>query len=106
MMIASFILFLAASTVDLDIVAVPLTNDIKILLTPAGRSELKRDGNVIQVKIEIDRIAAPNSLSPAFNSYVVWSVSPEGIFDNLGQRQIKGNKGQFTASTRFGQLGV
>ena len=54
-MIASFILFLAASTVDLDIVAVPLTNDIKILLTPAGRSELKRDGNVSQVKIEIDR---------------------------------------------------
>ncbi len=105
-MIASFILFLAASTVDLDIVAVPLTNDIKILLTPAGRSELKRDGNVSQVKIEIDRIAAPKSLAPAFNTYVVWAVSPEGIFDNLGELQINGNKGQFTATTRFGQFGI
>src|SRR5207244_1177223 len=81
-------------------------NDIKILLTPAGRSELKRDGNVSQVKIEIDRIAAPKSLAPAFNTYVVWAVSPEGIFDNLGELQINGNKGQFTATTRFGQFGI
>src|SRR5437016_6926622 len=106
MTIAALFLVLAVSAVDLDIVAVPLANDVKIVLTPAGRSELKRDGNVSQVKIEIDRIAAPKTLGPALNTYVVWAVSPEGTFDNLGELQINGNKGQFTATTRFGQFGI
>jgi len=106
MTIAALFLVLAVSAVDLDIVAVPLANDVKIVLTPAGRSELKRDGNVTQIKIEIDRIAQPKSLGPALNTYVVWAVSPEGIFDNLGEVQINGNKGQFTATTRFGQFGI
>src|SRR5436853_1954705 len=103
---AALFLVLAVSGVDLDIVAVPLANDVKIVLTPAGRSEMKRDGNVTQIKIEIDRIAQPKSLGPALNTYVVWAVSPEGIFDNLGELQINGNKGQVNATTRFGQFGI
>ena len=106
MTFASLFLFLAASAVDLDIVAVPLTNDVKVVLTPSGRSELKRDGNVSQIKIEIDRIAVPRTLASALNTYVVWAISPEGIFDNLGELQINGNKGQFNATTRFGQFGI
>ena len=35
-----------------DIVTLPLNNDLKVALTPAGRAELKRDGTVSQVKIE------------------------------------------------------
>jgi hypothetical protein len=45
-------------------------------------------------------------LGPAFNTYVVWAVSPEGLIDNLGELDIRGLKGQFTATTRFTQLGI
>jgi hypothetical protein len=106
MLIASLLLFLAATTFDLDIVDLPLTNDVKVALAPAGRTELKHEGTVSQIKIDIDRIAAPKTLNPALNTYVVWAVSPEGIFDNLGELQINGNKGQFNATTRFGQFGI
>src|SRR5215831_15588528 len=105
MIIASLLLFLAGNIVDLDVVSLPLTNDIKVALTPAGRADLKRDGAVSQIKIEIDRIASPKTLGP-YNTYVLWAVSPEGVFDNLGELQTNGNKGQISATTRFGQFGI
>jgi hypothetical protein len=103
MIIAPLLLVLAANTVDLDIVTLSLTNDMKLALSPSGRTELKRDGNVSQIKIEIDRIAAARTLGP-YNTYVLWAVSPEGVFDNLGELQTNGNKGQINATTRFGQF--
>jgi len=106
MLIAPLLLVLAVTTIDLDVVTLPLTNELKVALTPAGRTEIKRDGNVSQIKIEIDRIAAPKTLDPALNTYVVWAVSGEGIFDNLGERQINGKKCQFNATTRLGQFGI
>ena len=110
MIIASLLLLLAANTIDLDVATIPLTNDVKIALTPAGRvargrAELRREGGLSQVKIEIDSIALPKTLGP-FNTYLVWAVSAEGIFDNLGELQINGNKGQINATTRFGQFGI
>jgi hypothetical protein len=105
MIIAPLLLVLAANTVDLDIVTLSLTNDMKLALSPSGRTELKRDGNVSQIKIEIDRIPAARTLGP-YNTYVLWAVSPEGVFDNLGELQTNGNKGQINATTRFGQFAI
>src|SRR5215467_9726311 len=105
MIIASLLLFFAANTVALDIVTLPLTNDMKVALTPAGRAELRRDVTVSQIKIDIDRIASPKTLGP-YNTYVLWAVSPEGVFDNLGELQTTGNKGQINATTRLGQFGI
>ena len=106
MLCVSLLLVLAVNAVDLDIVSLPLTNDVKVVLTPAGRGQLKRDGNVSQVRIDIDRISPATTLVPALSTYVVWAVSPEGIFDNLGELQISGTKGQFNATTRFPQFGL
>jgi hypothetical protein len=51
-------------------------------------------------------MAVPSTLGPAFNTYVVWAISPEGILDNLGEVDVKGVKGQFSATTRLTQFGV
>jgi len=106
MLIAPLLLALAVTAIDLDVVVLPLTSVVKIVLAPGGRSEMKREGTVSQIKIEIDRIAVPKTLDPVFNTYVVWTVSAGGILDNLGELQINGNKGQFNATTRFGQFGI
>jgi hypothetical protein len=106
MSILGLVVLLAMSTVDLDVVSVPLSNDIRIALTPLARGELKREGTVTRIKIEIDKIGAPSGLGPAFNTYVVWAISPEGILDNLGELELRGVKGQFTATTRFTQFGL
>jgi len=97
---------LALATVDLDVVTVPLSSEIKPVLTPAARTEIKREDTVTRVKVDIDKIVAPSTLGPAFNTYVVWAVSPEGMLDNLGELDIKGVKGQFSATTRFTQFGL
>ena len=97
---------LALATVDLDVVTVPLSSEIRAVLTPAARTELKREDTVTRVRVEIDKVVAPSTLGPAFNTYVVWAVSPEGILDNLGELDVKGVKGQFSATTRFTQFGV
>jgi hypothetical protein len=106
MTILSLVLALALSTVDLDVVTLPMSNDVKIALTPSGRSELRREGLVTRVKIDIDRVAASATLGAAMNTYVVWAVSPEGILDNLGELDVNGVKGQFSATTRLGQFGI
>ena len=97
---------LALATIDLDIVTVPLSSEIRVALIPAARTEIKREDTVTRVRVEIDKVVAPSTLGPAFNTYVVWAVSPEGILDNLGELDIKGVKGQFSATTRFTQFGV
>src|SRR5262245_40198881 len=100
------LLLLAVTTVDLDIVTVPPTAEIRIILTPGARSEIKREESVTRVKVDIDRVAAPSTLGPAFNTYVVWAISPEGMHDNVGELDVKGVKGQFSATARFTQLGI
>ena len=105
-MVLSLLLALALSTMDLDVVSLPLSNDVKAALAPTGRSELRREGTVTRVKIDIDRVAAPSTLGPAMNTYVVWAVSPEGILDNLGELDLNGAKAQFSATTRLGQFGI
>ena len=94
------------TTVDLDMVTVTPTAEVRIVLTPGARSEIKREDSVTRVKIDIDRVAAPSTHGLAFNTYVVWAISPEGILDNLGELDIKGTKGQFLATTRLTQFGI
>jgi hypothetical protein len=105
-MLATLFLALAVTTIDLDVVTLPLSNDVRITLAPAGRGDMKREGSVTRIKIEIDRIAAPSTLGPALNTYVVWAISPEGIIDNLGELDINGARGQFNATSRLSQLGI
>jgi hypothetical protein len=94
---------LLALTIELDTVDLPLNSGVQITFAPSGKAELKREGTVTRVKIEVDRLRTP--VAP-LNTYVVWAVSPEGIFDNLGELLIDRNKGSFDGTTRLSQLGL
>lgn len=106
MIVLSFALFLLLGNVDLDVVTMPPANDLKVALAPSGRVELKHEGTVIHVRVDIDRVGAPPGASPAMNTYVVWAVSPEGFFDNLGELDLNGGKGQFSGTTRLTEFGL
>lgn len=103
---AALILFLLLGNVDLDIAALPLSNEIRVALAPSGRADLRREGTVSRVRVEIDRLSPPATMSPAMNTYVVWAISPEGVFDNLGELDINGSKGQFSGTTKLSEFGV
>src|SRR5215813_5004478 len=102
----SLLILLALTAVDFDIVSLPLSGDMRVALMPAGRAELRREGTVSRVRIDIDRIMPPSAVGPAFNTYVVWAVSPEGVFQNLGELGINGVKAQFAATTPLTQFGL
>ena len=103
---ASLLLVLALTTVDFDIATLPVSGDVRIALAPVGRCELRREGTVSHLKIDIDRVMPASAFGPASNTLVVWAVSPEGIFDNLGELGVNGTKGQFSATTRLTQFGI
>src|SRR6516225_7383010 len=105
-MLFSLILLLFANNVDLDIVTLPVSGDVRVALAPAGRSEMRREGTVTRVRVDIDRLNPPSTLQPGMNTYVVWAVSAEGILDNLGELDVNGNKAQFNGTTRLSEFGV
>jgi hypothetical protein len=99
----TLLLLFFALTIELDTVNIPLDSDVKITFAPAGKAEMKREGTVTHVKVEVDQLRPP--IAP-LNTYVVWAVSPEGIFENLGELQVDRNKGAFQGTTRLNQLGL
>jgi len=106
MSILSLILLLASTMVNVDAATVPLSGDVRLSLTLGARAELRREGTVTRIKIDVDKIAAPSTLGPAMNTYVVWAISPEGILDNIGELDVKGGKATFGGTTRFTQFGI
>ena len=102
----TFLFLFFALTIELDTVNVPLTGDVKITFAPSGKAEVRREGTVTRLKIEVDRLRPPVSWGQSLNTYIVWAVSPEGIFDNLGELQVDREKGEFNGTTRLTQLGV
>jgi hypothetical protein len=102
----ALLLILALSTVNLDVVAVPISREVRVALTPAARCQIKREGTVSVVTIGIDRIAPASTSGPVFNTYVVWAISPEGILDNIGEVEVKGAKGEFSGTTRLTEFGI
>jgi hypothetical protein len=99
-------LFLLFANVDLDIVSVPLSNDLRVPMGQSARADIRREGTVTRVRIDIDKITAPSTLAPVLNTYVVWAISPEGVFDNLGELEVSGTKAQFNGTTRLTQFGL
>jgi hypothetical protein len=102
----TILLFLLALTVEIDTATLPLNGVAKVTFAPSGKGEMKRDGTVTTVKVNVEQLRAPSAWGPSLNTYVVWAVSPEGIFENLGELQLDRNKGEFDGTTRLSQLGI
>ena len=99
-------LFLLFANVDLDIVTLPVTSDVRVPMGQSARADVRREGTVTRVRIDADRVAAPSTFAPVLNTYVVWAVSPEGVFDNLGELDVSGTRAQFNGTTRLSEFGL
>ena len=99
-------LFLLFVNFDLDIVTLPLSSDVRVPMGQSARADVRREGTVTRVRIDADRVAAPSTFAPVLNTYVVWAVSPEGVFDNLGELEVSGTRAQFNGTTRLSEFGL
>jgi hypothetical protein len=99
-------LLLFALTIELDSINLSLNRGVRITFAPAAEGEMKREGTVTRINITVDPLRPPATLGQMLNTYVVWAVSPEGVYENLGELQIDRNKGEFEGTTRLSQLGI
>jgi hypothetical protein len=102
----SLLLAFLLSTAEVIVVDVPAKGSVDIAFRPVGKAELKRDGTVSHIKIDIDKVPPPASLGPALNALVVWTVSPEGMYENVGSLEIINGSGQLEATTRLVEFGI
>jgi hypothetical protein len=99
-------LVLAPTTTDVDVISIPVSGDVRASLTLGARAEMRREGSVSRIRIDIDKIGAPSMFGPALHTFVVWVTSPEGLVENLGELDIRGARAQFLNGTRFTQFGL
>ena len=101
----SFVLF-APSPAEFSIVQFPLRGKISLSLGGKNKADVERAGTVTRVAVQMEALQPPGSVVPRMNAYIVWVVSPEGIFENLGELEISGTKGTLIATTRFDRFGI
>lgn len=109
MMTAVFLLTLilfAPSPAEITVVQFPSKGKANISLGGKNKADVERGGTVTRVAVQMEGLQPPSSSRPGMNSYVVWTISPEGIFENLGELELSGTKGSLEASTRFDRFGI
>src|SRR5436853_7444675 len=109
MLLGAFILGLlltAGPAADMVIVSLPAKGSVSLTLTPSGKADIERNGTLSRIHIELDKLLAPQSIAPTMNAYVVWSVSPEGVFENIGELGVNDGKGRMDATTRFDRFAI
>lgn len=72
-----------------------------------GKAEVKRRPGRTEIELELEGMKAAISFGGDFNTYLLWTISPEGQAFNTGEIVLRGSKGDLrvtTPLTTFGML--
>ena len=100
------LLLLPPTPVEVTVVQFVAKGKASLTLGPKGKAEVERTGTVTSVAIQMEALQFPQAAKGGMNSYVVWAVSPEGMFENLGELEQSGAKGSLEATTRFDRFAI
>src|SRR4030095_3031547 len=99
-------LLLAGTTAEVTVVSFPAKGTVSLGLLPAGKLDIERMGTISQIRIDVDKMQPPQKLDPAMNTYMVWAVSPEGAFENVGELAVSDGKAHLETATKLDQFGI
>jgi hypothetical protein len=108
-MIASAIVFLllaASSPTEVTAVHFPAKGKASLSFGGKNKAEVERVGTVTKASLQMEGVQPPSSVRAGMNCYVVWAISPEGAFDNLGELEISGTKASLEATTSFDRFAL
>jgi hypothetical protein len=100
------LLLTAATPVEILVVNFPLKGNVSVSIGPKGKADVERLGTVTRVALQLEQIQAAHTVLGGMNALVVWAVSPEGSFENLGELEVDGSKAFLEATTRFDRFGI
>jgi hypothetical protein len=93
------LLLLLPVSAEVSVVQYPIKSKVSLSLGGKNKAEVEREGTVAKILVQMEGLQRPDSVLARMNTYVVWAVSPEGIFDNLGELEMSGTKGTLEATT-------
>src|SRR2546423_3715258 len=66
-----------------------------------GEAKIESKAAAVTVQANFDNLSAASQFGPAYLTYVLWAVSPEGRANNLGQLILNGKKSKLQVTTRL-----
>ena len=100
------LLAMPATPIEVTAVQFPARGKANLSLGGKNKASVERAGTVSKTSIEIEGIRTSQSVRAGMNCYVVWAVSPEGTFENLGELEISDGKATLEATTRFDRFAI
>ncbi len=95
-----------SGAIDLSLVTFPPDSGVDVPLSPNGEVEVRREETISRLEVRIDRIETLSNLDPMMRSYVVWAISPEGEFENLGELEVDGREAELDTTTSLQRFGI
>src|SRR5512140_986093 len=72
----------------------------------SGEAKVERKRGTTEVEIELDEMKPASFFGGDLNTYVLWTVSPEGIAKNAGEFILRGNRSKLNVSTPLTNFGM
>jgi outer membrane protein OmpA-like peptidoglycan-associated protein len=66
-----------------------------------GNATVENKKGLMSVNASLSKMSPPGQFGPEFLTYVLWAITPEGRASNLGEIQLKGDKGKLSVTTRL-----
>ncbi|MBI4890380.1 MAG: OmpA family protein [Acidobacteria bacterium] len=71
-----------------------------------GGASVESKRGYIQVSAKFEKLESPQKFGAEYLTYVMWSISPEGRVENLGEILIKDGKGKLNVTTELQIFGL
>lgn len=95
-----------APSLDVSIATVPADSRVNLSLIPNGEAEIRNEASGVRVRVEVERVEPLNALGQEFRAWIVWAVTPEGEFANLGELTPDGNRARLETTIPYARLGI
>jgi outer membrane protein OmpA-like peptidoglycan-associated protein len=71
-----------------------------------GEAKVERKRGTTEIEIELDEIKPASLFGGDYNTYVLWTVTPEGHTINAGEFIVRGNRSKLNATTTLETFGM
>lgn len=66
-----------------------------------GHAKVESKRGAVRIQAQFEKLPPAARFGPAFLTYVLWAVSPEGRADNLGEVQLEGSKSKLDVTAQL-----
>ena len=71
-----------------------------------GEAKVERKKGTTEIEIELDEMKPASLFGGDYNTFVLWSVSPEGLVSNAGEFILNGNRSKLDVTSRLETFGL